>query len=294
MYRNKINTFIKYPLENLEINHEKFDLYAVINHFGNLNSGHYTSFVKIDNQWFDFDDSIFNSCHKDKIINKNAYILFYINQCKPEDKMYFKLLQSILKQLNYNEDKKFLNKNIKENKIIYPDLLFGEPINYNDQKGYFVGTSNNNKIKVKFPKSLESIDNQKISQDVKLILGKSDIGNEENINKIETDNSSTGAEIQKTFSGETIFNDQFDYDEEDIINTKKVPNVLHLNQDYLFNKKNNEKKVINKNDTIKDNNFFSNNKSYSTILNFNDKKNNNINNKNKDNKNNQEQECSIF
>ena len=306
MYRNKINTFIKYPLENLEINHEKFDLYAVINHFGNLNSGHYTSYVKIDNQWFDFDDSIFNSCHKDKIINKNAYILFYINQCKPEDKMYFKLLQSILKQLNYNEDKKFLNKNIKENKIIYPDLLFGEPINYNDQKGYFVGTSNTNLIKVQFPKSLELIDNQKISQDVKLILGKSDIRNEENIYKIETDNSSTVAEIQKTFSGETIFNDQFDYDEEDIINTKKVPNVLNLNQDYLFNKKNNEKKVINKNDTIKDNNFFSNNKSYSTILNFNDKKNNNINNKNKenknnninnknkDNKNNQEQDCSIF
>ena len=41
---------MKYPLENLEINNEKFDLYAVINHFGSLNSGHYTSFVKIDNE----------------------------------------------------------------------------------------------------------------------------------------------------------------------------------------------------------------------------------------------------
>ena len=93
MYRNKINTFIKYPLENLEINNEKFDLYAVINHFGSLNSGHYTSYVKIDNDWYNFDDSLFNICNKDNIMNKNAYILFYINKSKPEDKMYFNILK---------------------------------------------------------------------------------------------------------------------------------------------------------------------------------------------------------
>jgi ubiquitin carboxyl-terminal hydrolase 4/11/15 len=36
-----------------------YDLYAVSNHFGSLNGGHYTAFAKnaIDGKWYDFDDT---------------------------------------------------------------------------------------------------------------------------------------------------------------------------------------------------------------------------------------------
>jgi hypothetical protein len=173
MYRNKINTFIKYPLENLEIRNEKFDLYAVINHFGSLNSGHYTSFVKIDNEWYNFDDSIFNICNKENIMNKNAYILFYNNKNKPEDKMYFNILKSILDKLNYDEDKKYLDKDCKEKKIIYPDLFNGEPIITDYNYGYFIKKNdlNDKLINIKFPFGSGSINIDNINKEIKLIIG---------------------------------------------------------------------------------------------------------------------------
>ena len=39
-----------------------YDLYAVSNHFGSLNGGHYTAFARnpISNKWNDFDDSNVN------------------------------------------------------------------------------------------------------------------------------------------------------------------------------------------------------------------------------------------
>ena len=38
------------------------------------------------------------------------------------------ILKSISDKLNYDEDKKYLDKDYKEKKIIYPDLFNGEPI----------------------------------------------------------------------------------------------------------------------------------------------------------------------
>ena len=85
----KINTLIDYPLTDLDINKfiksndnvAKYDLYGVINHFGSLEYGHYTSFCLNyhDNIWYEYNDRIVNKIEKEKetIINKNAYILFY-------------------------------------------------------------------------------------------------------------------------------------------------------------------------------------------------------------------------
>lgn len=58
----------------------RYNLYAVVNHIGNFNNGHYTSYVwkGIDTKWCYFDDSSFKKNIKsDKVINSNAYILFY-------------------------------------------------------------------------------------------------------------------------------------------------------------------------------------------------------------------------
>ncbi|KAF3812995.1 hypothetical protein GH733_019046 [Mirounga leonina] len=79
--RRKINTFISFPLEldmtpflastkesrmkevqpptDCTSNENKYSLFAVINHHGTLESGHYTSFIRQQkDQWFSCDDAI--------------------------------------------------------------------------------------------------------------------------------------------------------------------------------------------------------------------------------------------
>lgn len=54
-----------------------YELYGVINHSGTLNSGHYTAYARVDNQWYLFNDHIVNEVSEDDIVTENAYILFY-------------------------------------------------------------------------------------------------------------------------------------------------------------------------------------------------------------------------
>ena len=97
-FRNnrKIDNFVEYPIEGLDLSEylpnnkdEKyiFDLFAVANHVGNLHSGHYFAYCKNckDGEWYEFNDSTVRKIDKKKVVNDNAYILFY---CKRrEEKM---------------------------------------------------------------------------------------------------------------------------------------------------------------------------------------------------------------
>lgn len=73
---SRINNLITFPLEDLQINNSKYDLYAVINQMGSLNGGHYNAFIK-NNEWFLFDDETVLKINEEMIITRNAYILFY-------------------------------------------------------------------------------------------------------------------------------------------------------------------------------------------------------------------------
>jgi len=59
-------------------NKERFlyDLYAVINHSGSLNFGHYTATVKFGKEWFSISDSSVTRCYGDPV-SSSAYILCY-------------------------------------------------------------------------------------------------------------------------------------------------------------------------------------------------------------------------
>jgi ubiquitin carboxyl-terminal hydrolase 8 len=89
---NKINTTIKFPIENL--NMEKYfneyadqkcsyDLYGVIMHHGRMEFGHYVAFTRnpINNKWYHFDDSsvrhVPDNEIEEAIQNHAAYVLFY-------------------------------------------------------------------------------------------------------------------------------------------------------------------------------------------------------------------------
>ncbi|XP_073726975.1 uncharacterized protein [Misgurnus anguillicaudatus] len=63
------------------INH-MYDLYAIVNHFGSLNGGHYYAHIKsFENQkWYEFNDSDVNEikCHLDKdLSSEEAYLILY-------------------------------------------------------------------------------------------------------------------------------------------------------------------------------------------------------------------------
>lgn len=123
-YFNKLDTFIKYPVndvldltsywpdvgtsvnDNLKSNEKiseekerqilstlparnqhppfRYKLYGVANHYGNLTTGHYTSYVykqsdsKKTRDWCYFDDAkVTYNCKENQVLNKNAYCLFY-------------------------------------------------------------------------------------------------------------------------------------------------------------------------------------------------------------------------
>lgn len=83
----KIDTPLRYPL-HLDLNPfmanptiiPTYDLYAVINHIGSIDSGHYTSYVRSRGEWFLADDACVTVCSEEEACNANAYMVFYQQQ----------------------------------------------------------------------------------------------------------------------------------------------------------------------------------------------------------------------
>jgi ubiquitin carboxyl-terminal hydrolase 2/21 len=99
--KEKITHNVKFPVKNLDLSEfvkeskdisvkdAKYSLFAMVNHSGNLNAGHYTAeCMNLNNKkWYNFNDSMVKESHiisdKDTEIEGDApYILFYIkNSC---------------------------------------------------------------------------------------------------------------------------------------------------------------------------------------------------------------------
>jgi ubiquitin carboxyl-terminal hydrolase 8 len=86
LMKNQI--LVTFPLENLDLskyvigyNKESYvyDLYGICNHSGNVQGGHYTSFIKNANgKWYHFNDTnIIEMSDLDKLITPHAYCFFY-------------------------------------------------------------------------------------------------------------------------------------------------------------------------------------------------------------------------
>lgn len=87
MSLRKNHVYVDCPLKELDLSkyvtcYKKkyiYDLYAVCNHMGSTNGGHYTSSVKVnDHSWFSFNDTNVSKINdENKVITQNAYCLFY-------------------------------------------------------------------------------------------------------------------------------------------------------------------------------------------------------------------------
>lgn len=91
---SKDNRFIYYPTEHLDVSSMispiyfdatkcyKYRLQCVINHTGNMASGHYYTYCLDEDsgKWFCFDDDKVDEIPTSKIITNTAYLLFYIRE----------------------------------------------------------------------------------------------------------------------------------------------------------------------------------------------------------------------
>ena len=143
----KIKTFIDFPIKNLDISSFisnssqhistptiKYDLFAVSNHYGELEYGHYnaTCLNYTNKHWYNFNDKkveIISDDNPDSIVTKDAYVLFY-RQRKMEnidwEHIYNKQYKDIkddnyLENININEIKN--NNNLKNNFIIKSGII---------------------------------------------------------------------------------------------------------------------------------------------------------------------------
>ena len=82
----KLDTFVDYPVDSFDLspftlgveNFSKYELFAVSNHFGSTDSGHYTAFCKRGEKWYHFDDELTTPIEKLKdLVTKDSYLLFY-------------------------------------------------------------------------------------------------------------------------------------------------------------------------------------------------------------------------
>jgi ubiquitin C-terminal hydrolase len=84
----KIDTFVQYKLEhrNLLSDNDKYELYAVSMHSGNLAGGHYTTIARnyITKKWYRFDDSYVKEIDLKNVLSpfnaRQAYVLIYLKQ----------------------------------------------------------------------------------------------------------------------------------------------------------------------------------------------------------------------
>ena len=131
----KLRQLITYPFD-LELGGENYSLYGVINHYGSINSGHYTCIIKKVDKWFICDDSSVYEIEKKRVVNSNAYILFYINKKSPYQNDYFRFMKSLMNNIiiQYKDDKKekISDVTIRKDK----NFFRGEPVKTEYGEGY--------------------------------------------------------------------------------------------------------------------------------------------------------------
>uniref|UniRef100_A0A8D1VT80 Ubiquitin carboxyl-terminal hydrolase n=1 Tax=Sus scrofa TaxID=9823 RepID=A0A8D1VT80_PIG len=77
---SRMNGQYQQPTDSLS-NDNKYSLFAVVNHQGTLESGHYTSFIRQHkDQWFKCDDAIITKASIEDVLDSEGYLLFYHKQ----------------------------------------------------------------------------------------------------------------------------------------------------------------------------------------------------------------------
>ena len=88
---SKIESVVDFPIHDLDISeflvpssrqggdNEKYELFAIANHYGSMGFGHYTAYAKNyhNGRWYDFNDSSVSETSESSLVSSSAYVLFY-------------------------------------------------------------------------------------------------------------------------------------------------------------------------------------------------------------------------
>eukprot|EP00826_Nyctotherus_ovalis_P025625 TRINITY_DN1987_c0_g1_i7.p1 TRINITY_DN1987_c0_g1~~TRINITY_DN1987_c0_g1_i7.p1 ORF type:complete len:539 (-),score=122.58 TRINITY_DN1987_c0_g1_i7:114-1730(-) len=92
--RKKVSSLVEFPLILLMTTTDQrrhmYSLYAVINHMGGIERGHYTAYclnLKNRSEWLEFDDNKVKPISSSKLITDKAYVLLYEHTCSPCTRM---------------------------------------------------------------------------------------------------------------------------------------------------------------------------------------------------------------
>ncbi|KAJ6568652.1 hypothetical protein B0H19DRAFT_1024019 [Mycena capillaripes] len=58
----------------------EYDLFAVINHEGQINNGHYTNYARFEDEWYRFDDDTVTPASLGSVLASPAYMCFYVKR----------------------------------------------------------------------------------------------------------------------------------------------------------------------------------------------------------------------
>ena len=167
----KIKTFIEFPIKNLDISSFisqsspyfentssiKYDLFAVSNHYGELEYGHYDANCLnfMNDQWYNFSDKkveLIGDNNPDIIVTKDAYVLFY-RQRKMEninwDNIYKKKYIEIKDDFNLDDINELKNSNSLKNKILIKSDIIELNEEEEDEKEIEQNNSSNDELSLR-------------------------------------------------------------------------------------------------------------------------------------------------
>ena len=184
MYKTKMDCSIKFPTNNINLkpyitqkdNPEEnkiYDLYAIINHIGNLSSGHYYSIIEQNKKWIKYNDSQVSDFTR-TFDTQEAYILIYKlkqNENNKNIKLRFNFLglmntayKLYLKRFQFSHMFNYLINKKGEIVETYVDnclYYYGEPIKYQNKNGYIMSVIEKEDnclfLKVKFEDGIREI-----------------------------------------------------------------------------------------------------------------------------------------
>ena len=158
----KLKQLITYPINDFELKNKKYDLYGVVYHYGSINSGHYVCAIKHDNKWILCDDRSVYEIGEERVMNSNAYILFYISRENIYNNKYYCCMKSLIQHI-------VIDKNKKDYSFNDNNYFFGEPVITPYGEGYvmedsivdFKNEDNNDEKNKKEKDSGETVEKEK-------------------------------------------------------------------------------------------------------------------------------------
>ena len=184
MYRSKLNCSIKFPVNNINLkpyltgsnnpeNDKVYNLYAVVNHLGNLSGGHYFSIIEHKKSWIKYNDSEVSDFSR-TFDTQDAYMLIYqldedANKTNIKFRFNFWGLMNTayriyIKTLRFSHFFNYLvNSKGEILEEYYSDCQFfyGEPVKYKDKMGYIISAyekeDKNFYLKIKFDDKVREI-----------------------------------------------------------------------------------------------------------------------------------------